>query len=74
MKFNGKHYTSLWFEKGSVKIIDQTVLPEEFRILELKSSDQIIDAIKTMKVRGAPLIGVTGAYGVYFAFNPANLF
>ncbi|MDA3885985.1 MAG: S-methyl-5-thioribose-1-phosphate isomerase [Candidatus Delongbacteria bacterium] len=69
MKYNRKKYTSLWYEKGVVKIIDQTILPEEFRIIDLRSSDDIIDAIKTMKVRGAPLIGVAGAYGVYFAFK-----
>lgn len=69
MKYKGKKYTSLWYEKGAVKIIDQTLLPETFKIVELKSSDGIIDAIKTMKVRGAPLIGVAGAYGVYFAFK-----
>ncbi|MBN2789365.1 MAG: S-methyl-5-thioribose-1-phosphate isomerase [Candidatus Delongbacteria bacterium] len=72
MKYNGKKYTSLWFENGIAKIIDQTLLPEEFKIIDLRSSDDIIDAIKSMKVRGAPLIGVAGAYGVYYAFKESG--
>ncbi|MCK5760727.1 MAG: S-methyl-5-thioribose-1-phosphate isomerase [Candidatus Delongbacteria bacterium] len=69
MKYNNKNYTSLWYKNGIVKIIDQTLLPENFKIIDLTTTDDIIDAIKTMKVRGAPLIGVAGAYGVYFAFK-----
>ena len=69
MKYKNKKYTSLWYEKGVVKIIDQTLLPENFKIIDLTTTDDVINAIKTMKVRGAPLIGVAGAYGVYFAFK-----
>ncbi|TES91263.1 MAG: S-methyl-5-thioribose-1-phosphate isomerase, partial [Desulfobacteraceae bacterium] len=50
-----------------VKVIDQRCLPHEFVIADLKNIDDIIMAIKEMYVRGAPLIGVTAAYGVYLA-------
>ena len=46
LKYNNKNYTSLRYEKGIVKIIDQTLLPEEFRIVELRNSEDIINAIK----------------------------
>ncbi|NOR46300.1 MAG: S-methyl-5-thioribose-1-phosphate isomerase [Candidatus Delongbacteria bacterium] len=72
MKYNNKNYTSLWYKNGVVKIIDQTLLPENFKIIDLTTTDDIINAIKTMKVRGAPLIGVAGAFGVYFAFKEYN--
>ncbi len=58
MKFN----TISW-EDGVIKIIDQTKLPDIEEIIELKSTEDVIDAIKKLKVRGAPLIGVAGAYG-----------
>jgi methylthioribose-1-phosphate isomerase len=51
----------------SVKVIDQRQLPHEFKILVLRTVEDAIDAIREMAVRGAPLIGVTGAYGVYLA-------
>jgi len=59
----------IWQEDdpGSVKIIDQRFLPHQFVIIDLKSVEDIIYAIKEMCVRGAPLIGVTAAYGIYLA-------
>ena len=60
---------------NSVKIIDQRKLPHKTVIEKLESVAQVITAIKDMYVRGAPLIGVTGAYGVYIAaknFNSNN--
>ena len=50
-----------------VNIIDQRLLPHEYVITDLKTVDKTIVAIKEMYVRGAPLIGATGAYGVYLA-------
>jgi len=50
-----------------VAIIDQRALPHEFKTVHLKSVDDVICAIQTMAVRGAPLIGVTGAYGMFIA-------
>jgi methylthioribose-1-phosphate isomerase len=52
-----------------VTIIDQTVLPFEFKLIDLKSLEDVIQAIKFMQVRGAPLIGVTSAYGIALAMN-----
>ena len=67
MKIKGKEYRTIWFEKNVVKIINQTKLPHNFTIKELKSIDDAINAIKVMEVRGAPLIGATAAYGVVLA-------
>jgi methylthioribose-1-phosphate isomerase len=64
-------------DPDTVKIIDQRFLPHQFVIIDLKSVDDVIYAIKEMCVRGAPLIGVTAAYGIYLAAlglakNPAG--
>ena len=67
MKIKGKEYRTIWFEKNVVKIINQTKLPHNFTIKELKSIDDAINAIKVMEVRGAPLIGATAAYGIVLA-------
>lgn len=53
-----------WRDDGVVVIIDQTKLPNEVVWVELKNSGDVASAIKEMKVRGAPLIGVTAAYGL----------
>ena len=59
----------IWLDRSSdtVKIIDQRLLPHELRILDLVDPADAVMAIKEMGVRGAPLIGVTAAYGVYLA-------
>jgi len=67
MKIEGKEYRTIWFENNVVKIIDQTKLPHQFIIKELKTVKDAINAIKVMEVRGAPLIGATAAYGVVLA-------
>ena len=64
MKINGKAFRTIWFDNNIVKIIDQTKLPHQFIIKELKSVKDTILAIKNMEVRGAPLIGATAAYGL----------
>jgi len=64
MNIEGNIYRTIWFENNSVKIIDQTKLPHQFIIKDLKTVKDSINAIKTMEVRGAPLIGVTAAYGL----------
>ncbi len=69
MKYQGRHYRSIWFEAGKVKIIDQTRLPHEFVIVELDSLETAAEAIQAMWVRGAPLIGATGAYGMGLAMQ-----
>jgi methylthioribose-1-phosphate isomerase len=69
MNVDGKDIRTIWLDKNEkvVKIIDQRRLPHEFVIVDLQTVDDTIAAIKDMYVRGAPLIGVTGAYGVYLA-------
>ena len=64
MNIEGKAYRTIWFEKNTVKVIDQTKLPHQFIIKDLKTVKDSINAIKTMEVRGAPLIGATAAYGL----------
>src|SRR3954471_1267193 len=66
MKVDGKHYRSIWAadDGATVEIIDQTKLPHQFATLPLTTLDEAAHAIKSMQVRGAPLIGATAAYGV----------
>ena len=72
MKIEKKEYRTIWFENNAVKIIDQTKLPHQFIIKELKTVKDTINAIKTMEVRGAPLIGGTAAYGMVLAILENN--
>jgi len=74
MKIEGKEYRTIWFDEQNqvVKIIDQTKLPHQFIIKDLKTVQDSIDAIKTMEVRGAPLIGGTAAYGIVLAIMEKN--
>jgi len=72
MKIGGKSYRTIWFENNVVKIIDQTKLPHQFIIKDLKTVKDSINAIKTMEVRGAPLIGATAAYGLVLSINENN--
>ena len=72
MKIEGKEYRTIWFENNVVKIIDQTKLPHQFIIKDLKTVKEAINAIKVMEVRGAPLIGATAAYGLVLAILENN--
>ena len=72
MKIEGKSYKTIWFEDNLVKIIDQTKLPHQFIIKDLKTVKDAINAIKTMEVRGAPLIGATAAYGLVLSIIEKN--
>jgi len=69
MKIEGKEYRTIWFDEQNqvVKIIDQTKLPHQFIVKDLKTVKDAINAIKVMEVRGAPLIGGTAAYGIVLA-------
>lgn len=71
MKINNKNLRTIEasHDKSFVKIIDQTCLPYELIIRELYSLEDIIYAIKTMQVRGAPLIGVSGSFGLALALK-----
>lgn len=66
MKLNGKPSRTIWLQpdQSSVGIIDQTRLPHALETVVLKTVDDAAYAIKAMLVRGAPLIGVTAAYGL----------
>lgn len=68
MRVNGKAYHTIWVKETdteTIQIIDQRFLPFEFKIVDLKTPEDIYTAIKEMWLRGAPLIGVAAAYGMY---------
>ena len=73
MQVNGRPMRPIWFEEKdqSVQVIDQRRLPHEEAVMRLDTVDQVVLAIRQMVVRGAPLIGVTGAYGVLVALKTA---
>jgi methylthioribose-1-phosphate isomerase len=65
MNLNGTHYRSVWRDAdGAIRIFDQTKLPWEIDILRLTDAAQVAEAITTMRVRGAPLIGAVAAFGL----------
>lgn len=55
--------------RGKVVIIDQTLLPEEEKYVELSDPEELADAIRALRVRGAPAIGVAAAHGVLLALE-----
>lgn len=70
MKINGKHYQTIWLKEGNEKIVqvfDQRFFPHKIEVFDITNTDEAAYAIKDMVVRGAPLIGVTAAYGMYLA-------
>ncbi len=70
MNVNNKPYRTIWLHPDNatiVQTIDQRLLPFEFRIVDLKCFEDARSAIAEMVIRGAPLIGVTAAYGIYLA-------
>ncbi len=71
MNIDGKPWRTIWLEPDGrmVGVIDQTQLPHSFTIRTLASCEEAAEAIRTMVVRGAPLIGVTGAYGLMLALQ-----
>lgn len=71
MKINGTAYRTIWLHDDgwSVEIIDQTRLPHEFVTARLTTMQEAAVAIRTMQVRGAPLIGATAAYGLCLALR-----
>jgi methylthioribose-1-phosphate isomerase len=72
MRIQGKEYRTIWYEEKVVKIIDQTKLPHQFIIKDLKTVRDAVNAIKIMEVRGAPLIGGTAAYGIVLAIQEST--
>jgi methylthioribose-1-phosphate isomerase len=71
MKVDGRHFRSIWLEPDgwSVGAIDQRRLPHEFVVTQMTSAADAGEAIRSMLVRGAPLIGATAAYGVALAMR-----
>ena len=69
MLVEGKHLTTIWYDEkdDKINIIDQRLLPHDLKIITLNSLSDVCFAIKHMQVRGAPLIGITAAYGMYIA-------
>ncbi len=74
MKVDGKEMRPIWFDKISqtVQVIDQRFLPHKLVVNTLATVDETIYTIKEMVVRGAPLIGATGALGVYISLTQKN--
>lgn len=62
-EFKSKIRTIEWVDTFS-RMVDQTLFPYEFKYVDIKTGDDMFDAIKTMIVRGAPAIGIAGAHGV----------
>ena len=71
MVVDGKHYRTIEAssDQSSVIIIDQTSLPFNFNLMRISSLNQMELAIKNMQVRGAPLIGISAAFGIALACN-----
>ena len=71
MKVDGRHFRSIWLEEDgrTVGAIDQRRLPHEFIVARLTTSEEAGEAIRSMLVRGAPLIGATAAYGMALAMR-----
>ncbi|MFZ9228557.1 MAG: S-methyl-5-thioribose-1-phosphate isomerase [Prochlorococcaceae cyanobacterium] len=71
MNIEGKAWRTIWLEPDGrlVGVIDQTRLPHRFTTQTISTCEQAAEAIRTMVVRGAPLIGVTGAYGLMLALQ-----
>jgi methylthioribose-1-phosphate isomerase len=77
VKISGRHYRTIWpTAAGAVRVIDQSRLPFEFSTIDLDTLDDAARAIRTMVVRGAPLIGATAAYGMALALrsNPSDAY
>jgi methylthioribose-1-phosphate isomerase len=70
MLVDNKNYQAIWLDESDpsvIKAIDQQKLPFFFEIKELRSIDDVYEAISDMTVRGAPLIGAAAAFGIYLA-------
>jgi methylthioribose-1-phosphate isomerase len=70
MRIKGQHFRTIWPADGhSIEVIDQTQLPHVFATKQLATMEDAAAAIRTMLVRGAPLIGATAAYGIAMAMR-----
>jgi methylthioribose-1-phosphate isomerase len=69
MKIEGQHYRTIWSEGETVLVIDQTKLPHQFAVVSWRVVDDVAEGIRSMVVRGAPLIGAAAAYGIALAMK-----
>lgn len=69
MLVGGEAHRTIWFDpvEEAVAIVDQTALPDAFEVARIHSLEGMCEAIRTMRVRGAPLIGVSAAFGLWLA-------
>lgn len=70
MKIDGKHHQTIWINENNEKLIqvfDQRFFPHEIQRFNIQNTNDAVFAIREMVIRGAPLIGVTAAYGLYLA-------
>ncbi|MEZ0316243.1 MAG: S-methyl-5-thioribose-1-phosphate isomerase [Methylophilaceae bacterium] len=74
MNIAGQQFRTIWPDPRckAVEIIDQTRLPHDFAVVRIHTLDTMVTAIKTMQVRGAPLIGAAAAYGMALAMLEDN--
>ena len=75
MKIDGEAYRSVWVDetdKWSIRIIDQTKLPWSLNVIRLTNLTAAAHAIRSMQIRGAPLIGAVAAYGLALALREDN--
>ena len=70
MKIDGKEYRTIWSDGESVFVIDQTKLPHKFELAAWRHVEDAAQGIRSMVVRGAPLIGAAAAYGMALAMRP----
>ncbi len=69
MNVDKQRNQSIWFDEGSLFVIDQRKIPFEYEVIAINSSREVVRIIEDMTVRGAPVIGACAAFGVYFAFE-----
>ena len=62
----------LWWEDGALCLLDQTVLPHEVRIVRCASWEEVAEAIRSLRIRGAPAIGIAAAYGMALAAGASH--
>ncbi|MBN2480605.1 MAG: S-methyl-5-thioribose-1-phosphate isomerase, partial [Bacteroidales bacterium] len=70
MKVQDRHFETIWLKSGdpeTIQVIDQRFLPFDFKIEDIATAEDMYTAIREMHVRGAPLIGIAGAFGLYLA-------
>lgn len=69
MELSDDLYQSIEWKQNKLYIIDQTKLPQEESLIHLKNAEDVWEAIRQLKVRGAPAIGIAGAYGFYLGLQ-----